>query len=332
MIKPAAVALQASGRATTALIKASRPGISAAERKVLTETAKRAQYDSEAITAEYVFGYRKLTPELLNPKALAAKVIEETAKPVQLAVRDSQQIVRDSAALYAAHFKNDPKVLDGFLSALQQKIAKSAARDPHWGPNFWRRRILNRKEMLGMVEELREALKHDDLVTVLTKKNDLFSELVERMPRGKRDWLAMFTIEGIPGVNTPLIHLKEVERSRGALLRQLGRESPAKAAALSTRALVGGFRETLLAGGPEGEARWTKIRSELQRTLKLAEPELVDVLVRRGAELPAEALRGAETQRLLAETEAQLRNYKSIVEFDQWLAIKRLSRAAGNGA
>ncbi len=331
MIKPAAVALQASGRATSTLIKASRPGISAAQRRALTESAKRAQFDSEAITAEYVFGYRKLTTELLNPRALAAKVIEETAKPVQLAVRDPEQIIRDSAKLYAAHFKNDPKVLDGFLSSLQQKIAKSAARDPHWGPNFWRRRILDRKEMTAMAEELREALKHDDLVTVLTRKNDLFSELVERMPRGKRDWLGMFTIEGIPGVNTPLMHLKELQQSRGALLRQLGRQSPAKASAVTTRALVGGFRETLLSRGAEGEARWLKIRSELQGTLKLAKPEMVEVLVRRGAELPEEALKGPEIRRLLVETETQLRDYKSIAEFDQWLSVKRLVKLSGAG-
>jgi len=163
---------------------------------------------------------------------------------------------------------------------------------------------------------------------VLTKKNDLFSELIEKMPRRKVDWLAMFTIEGIPGLNTSVLHLKEVQQSRAALLKHLGKAAPEKAAAMSTRALAAEFRQSLLSQGAEGEARWLKARAEIQSSLKLAAPELVDEVIRQGLELPPSSLLGPEIKSLLIETEVKLRDYKTIAEFDQWLAVKRLARKA----
>jgi hypothetical protein len=328
IIKPLSVGLQASTRATTALMKASKPGISAAEKATLREFAKRATHDAEAITAEYVFGYRTLSRAMASPSRFAAQVISEVSKPVALVVKNPEEVVRRSGELYAEVFKNRTEDFTGFLNGLRTKLAKSAGRDANWGFNFRRRRILEHRELLGKIDELLEAARHDGLEKVLSEKNELFSEVIEKLPRGKRDWLATFTIEGIPGLNSRLLHLKELQQSRHALLRALGKADVQKASAMNTRALVDRFRLSLLAQGAEGEARWLRVRSELQSQLRLQAPEMVDELMGNGMQLPEAALRGPEIRTLLQETEQSLRSYKSIEEFDQWLAVKRLAKKA----
>ncbi len=327
MIKPIAQFGQSSSRGVALLAKASRAGAGSAERMSLRQAAAQAQQDAEAITAEYLFGYRKLSRELLSPKALSSRVWSEASKPVQLSVKSADQVATDAARLYAAQFKNDPQLLRGYLEETKKRLAKAAARETGSGPNFWRRRTLRMREATQGIDELLEALRHDSIETVLTRKGDSFSELVQKIPYRGREVGAMLTIDGIPGMGTRLMKLREISTARKALLKKLGSESAGAAPqARANGALLNEFRENLLSRGAEGEARWVAIRTELQRNLGAQGPDAIEELLQGGRDLPAQSWRGGELRRAIDEMEERGRLYTNVAEFDEWLAIKRLQR------
>jgi hypothetical protein len=310
------------------LTKALAPGASAAEKLALKAAASQATRDAEAITAEYVFGYRKIS----NPLNMKTKLIEELSKPLQLSVNSSEQVIKDSAKLYSSHFKNDPNKLKGFLSTMKSRLTSGAARDASQGPNFWRRSILKKREMIAKIEELQMALEKGPMEEVLTKFNSPFSELLEQLPRGKAEWAAMFTIEGIPGLHTSLLRLKEISTARGALLRQLGtttKDVSQKATEIGTGgALLREIRGNLLSRGPEGESQWALIRQDLQKNFNLQSSHSVDEIVSQASTLPNGVWKSEELRKNIDRMEFEARNYQNISEFDEWLAIKRAQKLA----
>ncbi|NDD90708.1 hypothetical protein EBZ37_01295, partial [bacterium] len=333
MIKPTAQFVQTSARGVSLLARATTAGAGTAEKMAFRAAASKAHQEAEAITAEYVFGYRKLTKDLLSPSKFASQVWSETTKPLQLGVTSAEQLSQDSAKIYSAHFKNDPNRLKGFLESMKSKLSKGASLDAHSGPQFRRRSVLKKQKMIGQIDEILAALKHDDMQEVLVKKGDQFSELIEGLPRGKADMAAMFTIEGIPGLNTPLLHLKEVSSARSALLRQLGEQSSSSSGkispALSQKKLLNEFRDQLLSQGADGEKRWVAIRTELQRNIGAKSPDAVDRVLRDSRALfPASAWKGQALNAALADIEQRARLYTNLQEFDEWLAIKRLQKSS----
>ena len=171
------------------------------------------------------------------------------------------------------------------------------------------------------------ALKQGEVQETLVQKNELFSKIVDQLPRGKRDWAAMVTIEGIPGLNTRLLHLKEVSAGRKALLKQLGVEVSEKAAApKSGPALLKEFRENLVSRGAADQATWSGVRVELQKALGVKTPEAIDELLKAEAPLPSSVWKIPALKQALNSLEERSSNYQSIAEFDEWLAIKRLQK------
>ncbi|MBU6376288.1 MAG: hypothetical protein KGQ59_09860, partial [Bdellovibrionales bacterium] len=331
MIKPTAQFVQTSARGVSLLARATTAGAGTAERLAFRQAASKAHQEAEAITAEYVFGYRTLSKEMISPTKFATQVWNEAAKPLQLSVTSTEQLAQDSAKLYSAHFKNDPSRLKGFLESMKSKLSRGASSNSHFGPQFWRRSILKKQKMVEQIDELLLALKHDSMEDVLVKKGADFSELIENLPRGKADMAAMFTIEGIPGLNTPLLRLKEISAARSALLRQLGDQAATSAGkpspARSQLALLKEFREQLGSQGKSGETQWSAIRAEIQRNIGAKSPEMVDQILKDGrVELPVSAWKGPTLASAIQQMEERARLYSNLNEFDEWLAIKRLQK------
>ncbi|MEN9722362.1 MAG: hypothetical protein RJB38_348 [Pseudomonadota bacterium] len=343
MIKPTALALQTSARGTAILVQAAKTQAKSAERVSLQAAAAQASRDVETITAEYLFGYRKLGAEALSPRSFATRVWKETAKPLVLHAKSTDQVLQDSTKLYMQVFRDDPNQLKGFLTSLRGRIASSAERAASGGLEFpgknWiRRSRLEKREMVGTIDNMLQTLERDGLERTLSSKNAAFSELIEKMPRSKGDWLATVTIEGVPGLATRNLHLKEISAARRTLLREL--ETAHGGAALASGAptaisstqvgskLLKELRENLHSRGSEGEAEWSRIRSEFQKNLGSNLVGPLDSFLERGLELPASAWRGPELRSTLEKLEQQSRSYSNVVEFDEWLAIKRLKKEA----
>jgi len=332
MIKPTATFLQGASRGVSMMTKAALAKSGTTERTVLKTAATKAQKEAELVGAEYILGYRKVTRDLLKPSAMTARLAEEISKPIQLTVKSSDDVIRSSTRLYTEAFRNDPARLRGFLEATKKRIAWANRITPQnlpdAGPNrILKRQLLHRQEATRQIDELLAAVDKSGM-KALEQKNELFTQFIDTVPMGFKDGLAMVTIDGVPGLGTKLLHLREVGRARNTLLKELGHESATttKGARGTGAALLDEFRMNLLSRGPEGEAQWKVIRSEFQQTLGAKSAQEVEEILAKRPALPAQAWQSPALREALSEMEERGRVYTNVVEFDEWLAVKRLKK------
>ncbi len=332
MIKPTATFLQGASRGVSMMTKAALAKSGTTERTALKAAATKAQKEAELIGAEYILGYRKVTADLLKPSAMTARLAQEVSKPVQLTVKAADEVIQSSSRLYTEAFKNDPARLKGFLEATKKRIAWANRMTPQdlsdAGPSrILKRQLLHRQEATRQIDELLAAVdKHG--IDALREKNELFTQFIDTVPMGFKDGFAMVTIDGVPGLGTKLLHLREVGRARTTLLKELGHESAttSKGGGGTGAALLDEFRMNLLSRGPEGEARWKVIRNEFQRTLGARSADEVDEILAKKPALPAQAWYSPALRQALSEMEERGRVYTNVAEFDEWLAVKRLKK------
>jgi hypothetical protein len=331
MIKPTATFLQGASRGVSLMTKAALVKAGTTERVALKAAGAKAQQEAELIGAEYILGYRKVTRDLLKPSAMTARLAEEVSKPVQLTVKSPDVVIRDSAKVFSSIFSNDPSRLKGFLEATKKRInwanRVTPQNMPDAGPSrMLKRQLLHRHEATRQIDELLAAVdKHG--MEALQKENELFSKFVDTVPMGFKDGFAMMTIDGIPGLGSRLLKLREVAHARNALLKELGHEGASNAGGSRTgAALLDEFRVNLLSRGPDGEARWKVIRNEFQRTLGARSADEVDELLAKKPALPAQAWNSPALRQALSEMEERGRVYTNVAEFDEWLAVKRLKK------
>jgi hypothetical protein len=331
MIKPTATFLQGASRGVSLMTKAALVKTGTTERMALKAAGLKAQKEAELIGAEYILGYRKVTADLLKPSAMMARLAEEVSKPIQLTVKSPEVVIRDSATIFSSIFNDDPSRLKGFLEATKKRIQWANRVTPQnlsdAGPiRPLKRQLLHRQEATRQIDELLAAVNKHGL-EALQKENELFSKFVDTVPMGFKEVGAMMTIDGIPGLGTRLLKLREVAHARNALLKELGHESASHGGgARSSAALLDEFRVNLLSRGPEGEARWKVIRAEFQRTLGTRSADEVDELLSKVPDLPAHAWNSPALRQALSEMEDHGRLYTNVAEFDEWLAVKRLKK------
>jgi hypothetical protein len=332
MIKPTATFIQGASRGVSLMTKAALAKSGTTERVALKTAATKAQKEAELIGAEYILGYRKVTWGLLKPSAMTARLAEEVSKPIQLTVKSADDVIQSSTRIYREAFRDDPARLKGFLEATKKRIAWANRMTPQGLPEagpgrMLQRQLLHRQEATRQIDELLAAVdKHG--INALGEKNELFTQFLDTVPMGFKDGFALVTIDGVPGLSTKLLHLREVGRARTTLLKELGRETTSSSAGSSGTgaALLDEFRVNLLSRGPEGESRWNLIRSEFQRTLGAKSAQEVEEILAKRPAIPAQAWQSPALREALSEMEERGRVYTNVAEFDEWLAVKRLKK------